>query len=459
MAWKNYILNLHDTEVNAKGLVKDLLYGEMYACFRKWADKIQRLSDIVNPKKSFPGKLVALSNDGRAHALVHGERLDGDTECGVLIEPLLSDKTVWRVRWLSSGKLGTYLTGSMGRFHLCNWNVDNKRSVANVSQDENQGFSAVRHALQNKQGVSVTASVNAPCGGTLTIPCPKSSPWNIVVTFPPRAVNASVMITMQGIEAIAFEATKLTHGNIVSPVVRVGERHRRGAALSPDLLQRRVIPSDGKEFKVFRKPFTLVIPHRAVSTAIKSLALYYWPDSSSGSERITQDVSFDDNYCTAEVNLFGIFCVVATSNLVSEMVYAEVSFPTQRRHVTGKMITTVHMSSTFKGVVYLYPKAFLEAPEGLPTPTLMQWMTMARFPISRPIVINSVSVSFDNKMDGCQVTSWSGRAKWKGRALRMDFEGIVQPEASLDLHARTLRIRQLYILIFYCFTKLTCLTI
>ena len=93
----------------------------------------------------------------------------------------------------------------------------------------------------------------------------------------------------------------------------------------------------------------------------------------------------------------------------------------------------------------MYPKAFLEAPEGLPTPTLMQWMTMARFPISRAIVINSVSVSFDNKMEGCQVTSWSGRAKWKGRALRMDFEGIVQPEVSLDLHARTLRLQQLSI--------------
>ena len=50
-----------------------------------------------------------------------------------------------------------------------------------------------------------------------------------------------------------------------------------------------------------------------------------------------------------------------------------------RVYVKSHVGTQFSSSSTFKGVVllvYMYPKAFLEAPEGLPTPTLTQWMVI-----------------------------------------------------------------------------------
>jgi hypothetical protein len=253
------------------------------------------------------------------------------------------------------------------------------------------------------QGSKMSLNVTAPFGGGITMPCPRNSPWSIRIEFPPRCVHASVMMQLQGVEAGNLDAVKCAFGNILSPVVEVRPRQ------------------DVQCFKAYR----LVIPHRANST--KQLALYFWPDNRSGAERILQNVTFDDDYCTAEVEGFGLYAVVAMSAGVQEIIYAKLVFAGERRDVTGRQLVPVQMSTNFQGVVYAYPKAFLEPPSGMPMPTSSQWMTMPRFQVNPVTHFERVQVQFAGKMQGCKVTSWSGRAKWRNRPLMMKFEAIVQP--------------------------------
>ena len=58
------------------------------------------------------------------------------------------------------------------------------------------------------------------------------------------------------------------------------------------------------------KPYTLVIPHRAAAFAIKHLALYHWPENKSVPDRVLNGVTIDDEYCTVEIQVFGIFAVI-----------------------------------------------------------------------------------------------------------------------------------------------------
>ena len=367
---------------------------------------------MVTPSRSHAGLFVGLSKEGREYEFQHGDRLEGDTECGVLIEPVLSNKSVWRVRWLSSGKKGSYLTGSLGRYHLRTWKDDRSGNVeaggdGAAAQEEQSGFSKIKEALNHHQGHRLSVNVTAPFGGTIKMPCPRDSPWNIIVVFPTRCVHASVMVEVQGIEASSFDASKCAFGNIVSPVVEVRPR---------------------QNIQCF-KLYSLVIPHRAVPSSLKHLALYFWPENRSGAERINQNVTFDDDACRAEVDLFGVFCVVATIPSINEIVFSKVRFASEGRDVTGRQITSVFMSKSFKGTVYMYPKAFLDSPVGLPVPTSSQWMTMPRFPIPPGVFLSTVRLAFAVKMESVRLTSWSGRTRWKTRPLRMDFEGIVQPVA------------------------------
>ena len=405
--WKTYLMILHDKVQLGKSAVKNLVYGELYTCFRKWADILAAYGDKLTPWRSYVGQLVTLTKEGREWEFLHGERVDGDSECGVLVEQLLSDKSIWKVRWLSSGKKGTYMAGSMGRYHLSMWKVQSKDGVEETlavsSQDDQKGMSAIREALLNMQGSKMSLNVTAPFGGGITMPCPRNSPWSIRIEFPPRCVHASVMMQLQGVEAGNLDAVKCAFGNILSPVVEVRPRQ------------------DVQCFKAYR----LVIPHRANST--KQLALYFWPDNRSGAERILQNVTFDDDYCTAEVEGFGLYAVVAMSAGVQEIIYAKLVFAGERRDVTGRQLVPVQMSTNFQGVVYAYPKAFLEPPSGMPMPTSSQWMTMPRFQVNPVTHFERVQVQFAGKMQGCKVTSWSGRAKWRNRPLMMKFEAIVQP--------------------------------
>ena len=379
--------------------------------------RVESAGDNITPWRSHPGLLVSLSKEGREYEFQHGDRVEGDTECGVLIEPVLSNKSVWRVRWLSSGKKGTYLTGSLGRYHLRMWKDDRSGegggdgATNSAAPDEHQGFNKIREALNCHQGHRLSLNVTAPFGGTLKIPCPRDSPWNIAVVFPTRSVHASVMVEMQGIEASSFDANKCAFGNIVSPVVEVRPR---------------------QNIQCF-KPYSLVIPHRAVPSSLKHLALYHWPENRSGAERIHQNVIFDDDACRAEVDFFGVFCVVATLPSVNEIVFSKVRFASEGRDMTGRQITSVYMSTTFRGTVFMYPKAFLDTPVGLPVPASSQWLTMPRFPIPPGALLSTVRLAFAVRIDSVCLTSWSGRARWKARPLRMDFEGIVQPVAGQAL--------------------------
>ena len=105
-----------------------MIHGETFSCFHKWAQLIASYGDLVTTWRSCPGLLVALSKEGREHSILHSDQVDGDTECGVMIEPVLSDRTVWQVRWSSTGKKGVYYVGSMGRYHLRLWNRESRRS-------------------------------------------------------------------------------------------------------------------------------------------------------------------------------------------------------------------------------------------------------------------------------------------------------------------------------------------
>ena len=416
MNWKKWILILHDKVQMGQSAIKNLVHGEVYSFFRKWVEIFEAYGDSVTPRRSFPGQLVGLSKDGREYEFLHGERLEGDTECGVLLEPVLSNKSVWTVKWLSTGKKGTYLCGSMNRYHLRLWKVEDVgRGTAGNAADEQQGFSSIQEALLQGQGHKMSMNVTAPFGGTITMPCPRDSPWSISCDFPARCVHVSVMMQVQGIEASAFDAAKLAFGSIVSAVVQVKPR---------------------QSIQCF-KSYSLSIPHRAVAISVKSLALYFWPENRSGAERIVHNVSFNSDYCTAEVDVFGIFCVLATAPRVEEVVFAKLKFDSEGRDVTGKQLTSVSMSTSFKGVVTLYPKAFLDPPVGLPVPTSSLWMTMPRFAALTGILLESVKLSFATKMDVLTLTSWSGRAKWRGRPLRMDFEGIVQPVAGKSVGNKT----------------------
>jgi hypothetical protein len=76
---------------------------------------------VVKPWRAKPGAKVCLSVEGKEFELEQGRRIDGDQGGGVLVSPLLSDKTLWRVKWNQSGKFGEYYVGSCGRFHLNVW--------------------------------------------------------------------------------------------------------------------------------------------------------------------------------------------------------------------------------------------------------------------------------------------------------------------------------------------------
>ena len=102
--WRVYIEILHDKVQIGQSALKNLMHGDLFQYFRQWADILAAYGDSVTPWRSHPGQMVGLSKDGREYEFLHGERLEGDTECGVLIEPVLSDKSVWKVRWLASGK-------------------------------------------------------------------------------------------------------------------------------------------------------------------------------------------------------------------------------------------------------------------------------------------------------------------------------------------------------------------
>jgi hypothetical protein len=401
-------------------MVKSLMFGVLYTHFRRWLEVLAVYGDKLTPWRSHAGKLVTLSKEGREYEFLHGERMDGDTECGVLVESLLSDKTLWKVRWLSSGKMGTYLTGSNGRYHLSVWKVKSKdggeETPAAASHDDHRGMYVIREALINSRGIKMTLNITAPFGGSINMPCPRNSPWSIRVQFPPHSVRSSAMMQLQGVEAGNFDAIKSAFGNIVSPVVEVRPRQ------------------DVQCFKAYK----LVIPHRVNST--KHLALYHWPNNRSGAERILHNITFDDDYCTAEVDVFGIFCVVAVSAAVSEIIYARLVFPGERRDVTGRQLVSVQMSTPFQGVVYAYPKAFHEPPpaaQETPAPTSSQWMAMPRFLVNPITHFESVKVMFASKMEGCKVTSWSGRARWRNRPLMMNFEGIIQPVSGQSFGDKT----------------------
>ena len=391
-----------------------MIHGETFSCFHKWAQLIASYGDLVTTWRSCPGLLVALSKEGREHSILHSDQVDGDTECGVMIEPVLSDRTVWQVRWSSTGKKGVYYVGSMGRYHLRLWNRESRRSEGvvevpgshvSLGPDDNHGFLAIKRAFMNDKGMALSLNVTAPYGGKMQMPCPRKSPWNITLTFPTRAVLSSQMIQMKGLEASSFDSTKIPQGNVMSPVVSVRQRN------DVQLL----------------KPYTLVIPHRAAAFAIKHLALYHWPENKSVPDRVLNGVTIDDEYCTVEMQVFGIFAIIATNPSVPEVVYARLSFPTERRDITGKQINTVWMSTSFKGSVHVYPKAFLDPPVDLPVLTSTNWMTMPRFPLVPGVIMDSVQLSLATSTDGCKLSSWSGRSKWKGRPLRLDFEGIMQP--------------------------------
>ena len=405
--WKTFLMILHERRQRGKSMVKSLMFGMLYTYFGGWRQVLAVYGDKLTPWRSYAGQLVALSKEGREYEFLNGQRMDGDTECGVLVESLLTDKTLWKVRWLSSGKMGTYLTGSNGRYHLSVWKVKSKDGVeetpAAASHDDQKGMTVIREALLNSHGIKMTLNVTAPFGGNINMPCPRNSPWSIRVQFPPHCVRSSAMIQIQGVEAGNYDAIKTAFGNIVSPVVEVRSRQ------------------DLQCFKAYK----LVIPNRVNST--KHLALFHWPDNRSGAERILHNITFDDDYCTTEVDYFGIFCVVAVSAAVNEIIYAKLVFPGERRDVTGRQLVSVQMSTPFQGVVYAYPKAFLEPPSGLPAPTSSQWMTMPRFCVNPITHFESVKVMFASKMEGCKVTSWSGRARWRNRPLMINFEGIIQP--------------------------------
>jgi hypothetical protein len=116
--WKSKVDEKKGKSKTAVNFLKRWQFASVFDTFKTWKTVANTDKLVVKPWKARPGMIVTLSESGKEFEFAHGKRLDGDTQAGQLLYPLMSDKTMWRVKWLATGAKASYYVGSCGRYHL-----------------------------------------------------------------------------------------------------------------------------------------------------------------------------------------------------------------------------------------------------------------------------------------------------------------------------------------------------
>ncbi|EKX50847.1 hypothetical protein GUITHDRAFT_103436 [Guillardia theta CCMP2712] len=411
--WRNYTDRIKGRSGCALRVMKTMRHGNIYQHFLRWSDSIKLRGDLVTPFRARADMKVALTEEGKEYEFKHGRRLDGDTGLGLLVRPVLQDKSMWEVRWVSSGLRGVYLTGSLGRSHLRLWTEaarpkeaeEGKRNLEDYSR-----LSAVKDALRDGKGASVSGYVTPAMACHLSLACPEGSGWSIDIEFPLKAVKVASLVHVQAVEGSETSSLDSAYGKIVSPLVYVSSAQHVSLSRS----------------------FSLRIPHRCSS--FKFLSLYFWPENRPVADRVFDGVSFDSDYCKATVDAFGLYVVMCSQANVPDLVFGLLDFDNKAQDRRGKTLVRANMGSVFSGHVDLVPKAFLCRH---PVPTARQWASMTSFQLQRDTVLENVVLSIvSTSVEGLRINSWSSTRRWLGGRLLLPFEAIVQVDkgAFIPLH-------------------------
>ena len=403
LAWKRYLRQKQKQRHQMKGIVKSMLYSSKYTFFKKWKTKTQNVSTIVTPWRAREGQRVQLRAEGKEYEFALGRRLNGDDGTGYLISPMLQDKTVWNVRWETSGLVGAYYTGSCGRFFL-NWVDDKKAKKKRRNAAGDIRSSTLIHALQDirqafdddrlQQGLRTTMTVTPPFGAKMGFSCPPGTDWRMEVDFVPKSVPTNVAVTLKALEASEFGCSRNELGIIMSPVIEL--RHRT--------------------WNPFSKPFKLQIPHRCSSTS--KLYLYHWPADFPYCNKV-QGAEFTEEVCTAEVSGFGLYAVVSSDPYALDVVYGRLDVGKRWRDNIGKMVTRMNLGTTHTCSVALIPRGCAEAFEGASA-------LLPKFHVMNGTLIEKVDAVPEIKLEGCMLNTWAGRVKYKGGLTIVDFHMILQ---------------------------------
>jgi len=397
-AWKRHVREMQRKRHMMKTILKSLKYGNHYHYFKRWKTAAMNAPDVITPWRSHAGQTVQLSAEGKEYEFALGRRLQGDGGIGVLLTPLLKDKTVWKVQWKGSGLIGAYFTGSCGRFFLKRVEQKKKKRRKLGADDIStlaHGLEEIREAMdENRGGLQVSMSVTPPFGANIGFSCPSGSPWRLEVKFLPKSVQQTVAVNVKAREAAEFGCSRNELGIVVSPVVQV--RHRT--------------------WRKFSKPFSLRIPHRCSSA--QKLILFHWPEDQIFCDKV-QGAEFTDEECTAEVTGFGLYAVINTDPTAPDVVYGKLDVGKRWRDKIGKMVTRMNLGTTHRNNVALIPRGVAEDFEGAS-------VFLPCFHLRNGTMIERVDALPDIKLEGCILNCWSGRVKYKGGLTSIDFSIIIQ---------------------------------
>jgi len=235
--------------------------GVLFSMFNRWRNCLPEPGSVLLPHRCKPGVKVMLSAEGKEFEFANGRRIEGDNGAGVLVKAVLSDNTMWKVRWLSSNLTSTYFTGScgrlnppdvrslvcalvgekctqiapwmlsyadkdaipwVGRFHIRSWlegkKAGGRKKLAGVSEDENlvSGFQAALAELRGALEVSSRAtgalqtigSVTPSYGGRVRLPCPTGTKWYIGVAVAPKSVTEKEKVRITATEFPLFGVSR-----------------------------------------------------------------------------------------------------------------------------------------------------------------------------------------------------------------------------------------------------------
>lgn len=397
--WRRHLKVNQNKRYLMKAMVKSLKFGGTYRFFKKWKTAAQNLTDIVTPWNAKAGERVYLSPEGKDYEFTLGRRLKGDDDTGFLVAPMLSDKTVWKVRWESSGLIGTYFSGSCGRYFLRYFLRKTKKNRRRKRFMEDSStltlaLGEIREAFENNEGLHSTHMVTPPFGANIGFGCPSGSEWKIEVNFLPKSVTHSVAVHVRAIEASEFGVSRNEMGIVVSPFVEI--RHRN--------------------WKQFNRPFTISIPHRCSSAS--NLFLLHWPDEQISCGKV-QGAVFTDEGCKAEVTSFGLYAVISTNYSAPDIVYGKLDVGKRWRDSIGKLLTRMCLGATNPCRIDLIPRGCAVEFEGANS-------LLPRFHVMNGTMIEKVEPVPEFGLEGCMLNCWSGRVKYKGGHTTCLFSIIVQ---------------------------------
>lgn len=397
-AWKRQLRETLRKRQMMKNIVKSLKFGNHYYYFKRWRNAVSNAPDLITPWRARAGQMVQLSAEGKEYEFSLGRRLQGDDGIGILLSPLLQDKTVWKVQWKSSTLIGAYFTGSCGRYFLKRV-FDKKKKRRGIGSEEistlSHGLEEMREAMDENLGVQqVSMAVTPPFGATIGMSCPPGSPWRLEAKFLPKSVQNTVTVSIKALEASEFGCSRNELGIVVSPVLQI--RHRT--------------------WRKFSKPFNLRIPHRCSSP--HKLLLFHWPEDQIFCDKIP-GAEFTDEECMAEVSGFGLYAVINTDMSAPDVVFGKLDVGRRWRDDIGKMVTRMNLGTTHRGNVKLIPRGCAEECEGVSR-------LLPCFHLRNGIVIEKVDAVPDIKLEGCILNCWSGRVKYKGGLTSVAFSIIIQ---------------------------------